>query len=264
MLTVNKESGIIKKLFNNWLELECRNRKIETTMKIKEAKSAVNEHVIDLIDDCPHCGAKVHIEQLWNDNHQFRNGDVEFYVAFRCKPCKKLMIKTCLFEQNRYRNDQELSFKGWDEKFPLSLDDELKEEEKEYIPDEVLKDYQEALKCRSFGANRASCAMYRRALQSSLVILGADHKLDLIKQIQSLGSLPSDIKDWAHQIRIFGNWGAHPDKDNLKEVDEDDVAEVHEFIEKYLLYMFIMPRKVQLSRAKREEKLNKNESHGAQ
>ncbi len=47
--------------------------------------------------------------------------------------------------------------------------------------------------------------MFRRALQNSLLILGADHKLDLIKQIESLGNLPSDIKDWTHQIRIFGN-----------------------------------------------------------
>ncbi|UCG69534.1 MAG: DUF4145 domain-containing protein [Thermoplasmata archaeon] len=174
-------------------------------MKINEAKEAVNEKIVDLIDVCPHCGAKVHIEQLWNDHHQFRNGNVEFYLAFRCKPCRKLMIKTCLFEQNRYSSDQNLSFEGWKEKFPLSLGDELSDEEKEHIPDEVFKDYQEALKCRSFGANRASCAMFRRALQNSLVVLGADHKLDLIKQIESLDNLPADIKDWAHQIRIFGN-----------------------------------------------------------
>jgi len=87
-------------------------------------------------------------------------------------------------------------------------------------------------------------------------LLGADYKLDLITQINSLNSLPSDIKDWAHQIRIFGNWGAHPDKDNLKEVDHDDVIEVNDFISKFFLYVFIMPEKVKLSRTKREKKLN--------
>ena len=99
--------------------------------------------------------------------------------------------------------------------------------------------------------------MFRRALQSALVILGSNHDLDLINQINSLDSLPPDIKDWAHQIRIFGNWGAHPDKDNLKEVDADDVAEVHDFISKFFTYMFIMPEKVKLSRAKRDAKLKK-------
>lgn len=173
-------------------------------MDIKEAKAAMDQHVIDLIDTCPHCGARVHIEQLWNAYHLFRNKDVEFYVMFRCKPCKKLMLKTFLFEQNEYSQQIDLNVSGWGEKFPLSLDNKLLVEEKEYFPKEVLNDYQEALKCQSISANRASCSMFRRALQCSLVVLGANHKLDLIKQIESLDTLPADIKGWAHQIRIFG------------------------------------------------------------
>ena len=228
-------------------------------MNIEEAKEVIHEHVNDLIDDCPHCGAKVHIEKLWNDFHQFRNRDLESYVLFRCKPCQKLILKTFYFKQNEYSDPINLSIQGWDEKFPMSYDDELNNEEKDYIPEDVILDYKEALKCKSIGANRASCAMFRRALQTSLVMLGADHKLDLIKQIESLASLPGDIKDWAHQIRILGNWGAHPDKDNLKDVNEDDVAEVHDIISKFLLYMFIMPEKVKLSRANREAKLEKKQ-----
>ncbi|VAW74793.1 hypothetical protein MNBD_GAMMA12-67 [hydrothermal vent metagenome] len=229
-------------------------------MEIKEAKDAISEHVVDLIDQCPHCGARVHIEQLWNDYHQYKNGNVEFYVTFRCKPCRKLLLKTFLFKQNKYSREQNLEIDGWEEKFPQTLDDELNNEEKELIPEEVLSDYQEALKCQSIGAFRASCAMFRRALQSSLVIIGANHKLDLIKQIESLDNLPPDIKDWAHQIRIFGNWGAHPDKDNLKDVNEEDVTETHDFISKLLMYIFIMPEKVKLSRAKREAKLNNDQN----
>lgn len=232
-------------------------------MDIKHAQILVNEHVVDLIDDCPHCGAKVHIEKLWNDYHSFRNGDVEFYVIFRCRPCKKLLLKTFLFKQNRYSSEENLEVKGWDEKFPVSIDDKLSKQEKEYIPSEVLSDYQEALKCKSIGAIKASASMFRRALQNSIVLIGADHKIDLIKQINSLERLPEDVKDWAHQIRIFGNWGAHPDKDNLKEVDVDDVNEVHDFVSKFFMYVFIMPEKVKLSRAKRDEKMkNKSESIG--
>jgi hypothetical protein len=229
-------------------------------MKIEEAKKAINENVADLIDICPHCGAKVHIEKLWSEYHEYRNGNVEFYVLFRCKPCKKLMLKTCLFEQNSYSQSQLLSFRGWADKFPLCLDDDLRDEEKEFLPKEVAIDYQEALKCQSFEANRAACSMFRRALQSSLLILGADPKHDLVKQIESLDNLPPDIKDWAHQIRIFGNWGAHPDKDNLKDVNKDEANEARDFIAKFLLYTFIMPEKVKLSRAKREEKVKNNNS----
>jgi hypothetical protein len=101
--------------------------------------------------------------------------------------------------------------------------------------------------------------MFRRALQGSLVELGAKEG-ELIQQINSLTDLPKDLKDWAHQIRIFGNWGAHPDKDKLKEVSVEEVNETYDFISKFLLYTFIMPRKVEESRKKREEKTKPNNS----
>ena len=75
---------------------------------------------------------------------------------------------------------------------------------------------------------------------------------NLIGQINSLSDLPGDIKDWSHQIRIFGNWGAHPDKDQLKNVERDDVLEVHDFFSKFLVYTFIMPARVKASRERRE------------
>lgn len=224
-------------------------------MNHKEAREAINVHVQDLIENCPHCGARTHIQALWNDSHVLKNRDVEFYVVFRCKPCRKLLLKTFYFEQNRYNDQESLSIKGWDEMFPMSLDDQLVKEEKEYVPTDIRRDYEEALKCLSIGAHRASCAMFRRTLQASLLQLGADPKLDLIKQIEALTVLPSDVKDWAHQIRIFGNWGAHPDRDNLKDVGASDVSEAHDFLSKFLLYMFIMPAKVKLSRERRESEL---------
>lgn len=224
-------------------------------MNHKEAREAINVHVQDLIENCPHCGARTHIQALWNDSHVLKNRDVEFYVMFRCKPCRKLMLKTFYFEQNRYNDQENLSIKGWNEMFPVSLDDQLGKEEKEYVPTDIRTDYEEALKCLSINAYRASCAMFRRALQASLLQLGADPKLDLIKQIEALAVLPSDVKDWAHQIRIFGNWGAHPDRDNLKDVGSNDVSEAHDFLSKFLLYMFIMPAKVKLSRERRENEL---------
>lgn len=226
-------------------------------MNLQQAQQLIDEGVEDMIDLCPHCGAKVHIVKLWSDHHALSNRDTEFYVVFRCKPCKRLILKTYFFRQNPYDSNTSLEAKGWDEKFPITLDSELSKADSEHIPEDVLSDYQEALKCKSIGANKASCSMFRRALQNSLVGLGADPELDLVAQINSLSRLPEDIKDWAHQIRIFGNWGAHPDKDKLKDVEPGDVEEVHDFISKFFIFMFIMPNKVSASRAKRDEKLKK-------
>jgi len=163
-------------------------------MNLNEAKKLIGEHVKDMIDICPHCGAKVHIVRLWEDHHFLNSGNVEFYVIFRCKPCKKLLLKTCTFFQDRYVNQIELKFAGWRRKFPVSLDTELSQIDLEYMPEDIFDDYEEALKCKSIDANRASCAMFRRALQSALVELGASKDSNLIGQIDSLDSLPKDIR----------------------------------------------------------------------
>ncbi len=107
-------------------------------MDLPAAKNLIEEYVKDLIDVCPHCGAKVHIEKLWNTHHSFSNGDVEFYVVFRCRPCNKLLLKTYMFRQNRYTNSTNLEAVGWDEKFPLTLDTELPTGDSKYIPEEML------------------------------------------------------------------------------------------------------------------------------
>lgn len=232
-------------------------------MKLEDAREALNKHTADLIDLCPHCGAKAHIVSQWSDSHRLRNGDIEFYVIFRCKPCRKLILKTFFLKQNPYSSVEDLEIKGWDHIFPIVTDDQLSPEEKKHVTAEVLQDYEEALRCKSVAAYRASCAMFRRALQSALVVLGADPEKHLVAQINSLNSLPGDIKDWSHQIRIAGNWGAHPDKDQLKDVDQEDVLEAHDFFAKFLVYTFIMPAKVKASRERREAKADSSD-HGEQ
>ncbi len=87
-------------------------------MKLKEARDVIDNHVKDLIELCPHCSAKTHIEALWNDCHRLRNRDVEFYVIFRCKPCRRLILKTFYLRQNPYSSEENLDIKGWDENFP--------------------------------------------------------------------------------------------------------------------------------------------------
>jgi len=75
------------------------------------------------------------------------------------------------------------------------------------VPKEVLEDFESALKCFEFGEYRASVAMCRRALQSSILEQRANPEKNLIEQIEELNKtrpdrFTNDIKDWAHNIRI--------------------------------------------------------------
>jgi len=222
-------------------------------INIKDLEHLIEKEIKDMIDLCPHCGAKVHIEKLWNDYHFLENKKIEYYIAFRCKPCKRLLIKTFCY-QNTYR-DNYIIIKNEGKKFP-ALDKILSKKDSECIPKQIFSDYNEALRCKLIGANKASCSMFRRALQNGLLELGANEKENLLSQVDSLKELPKSIKDWAHQIRIFGNWGAHPNKDNLEDINKDDVENIHNFFINFLYYFFIFPERVAFCR-KRMKKVKK-------
>ncbi len=124
------------------------------------------------------------------------------------------------------------------------------------VPTEVTRDFIEAAKCYDAGCFRAAASMCRRALQSSCVEKGAkDGKLtDQIIDLHERGFITTNLKDWAHEIRITGNVGAHPDNDGLKDVDRKEAEEIINFMEEYLKYLYVMPSKVEEKRAKRNEK----------
>jgi len=110
-------------------------------------------------------------------------------------------------------------------------------------------DYQSAVKCYEFEEFRASVAMCRRSLQASLLDNDADRKNKLQVQIDELhtkdpNKFPAQVKDWAHSIRIFGNWGVHPDEDGLEDVDQETALETIEFLRQYFNYVYVMPQKI--------------------
>jgi hypothetical protein len=175
---------------------------------------------------CPHCGIHSTIS--------LRTSFGSHYI-YTCDRCDKL---TLLVIENREVTDQ------YPKRVP-KIDSS--------IPQDAANDYVEAIKCFDVGANKASVAMCRRALQASLIQKGAG-KGKLVDQIDELfdkGIITEDIKNWAHEIRLTGNVGAHPDQDGLGNVTPQDAEELIKFIEEYLNYVYIMPAKVAEKRARK-------------
>lgn len=203
----------------------------------------------DLIDTCPHCDARAHIKLLFSESHIAKNRDIIYYATFRCVPCSKLILKTYRFRQNEYDRNENLEAVGWQDKFP---GEEIVYASKfeGAVPLDVLEDFREGVICLGNKCPRASVAMFRRSLQSALLERGSKAEEDLIDQIKNAHFLTQDIKDWAHNIRIFGNWGAHPQDDNLKGVDEKLAEETQSFIEEFFNYVYVMPTRVANARQK--------------
>jgi len=222
-------------------------------MGTSDIDAAINKSCQDFIGICPHCDTKAHLVMEHNDHHIARNGDQYNYITFRCKPCKKLSVRVFYSKQNPYSKEQMLEMDGWVNEFPAA-DSAPSEKFVEFAPESVIADYTEGLICLANGANKAAVSMFRRAIQNAMLSLGADAKKDLIDQIKGVGSLTKDIQDWAQNIRIFGNWGAHPQDDNLKEVDHELALEVKDFVDQFINYVYVMPGKVVAARDRHAKK----------
>jgi len=118
--------------------------------------------------------------------------------------------------------------------------------EKKAFPEPILNDYNEALKCFEVGAFKAAAVICRRVLQYSVEDKGGEGK-DLLEKINDLdhkGVITKDIRTWAHQIRMFGKYGAHPFEEKLDFVDDKEAEVCLEFLKNYLHYVYEMPRQV--------------------
>ncbi|MCK9578492.1 DUF4145 domain-containing protein [bacterium] len=196
----------------------------------------------DLVDICPHCESRAHFQLLFSDSYQEGDDSIIYYAIFRCVPCKKLILKTFKFCKNEFSNNN-LSAVGWQDKFPKEKAPNVSKFDGA-VPLNALEDFIEGVICLHNKCPRAAVSIFRRSLQAALIDRGASRKLDLIEQIKNASFLTKDIKEWAYSIRIFGNWAAHPQSDNLKDVDEKIALETKLFLEEFFNYVYVMPLRV--------------------
>src|SRR5712664_1435157 len=85
--------------------------------------------------------------------------------------------------------------------------------------------------------------MCRRAIQGACIDKKMkDDKLQIqIDEMASKGLITDPLKQWAHEVRLGGNDGAHPDKDNLKDMTQQDADEIIEFTGQFLHHVYVMP-----------------------
>ncbi|KAB2758000.1 DUF4145 domain-containing protein [Brucella anthropi] len=116
----------------------------------------------------------------------------------------------------------------------------------------VLKAYSTAEKnLRMEGCEDAAAVMYRRAIETAIKEKYPDLKGDLIKRIDKLQTdnlIPEAMKDWAHEIRIVGNGGAH----DIDGVTREEIVAARGFADAFLRYLISLPEEVRRRRDIRE------------
>lgn len=72
-------------------------------------------------------------------------------------------------------------------------------------------------------------------------------KKKLVAQIDELataGVITQPLREFAHEVRLEGNDGAHPDADGLEIVTQKDADDIIEFTREYLHHVYVMPAKL--------------------
>lgn len=93
----------------------------------------------------------------------------------------------------------------------------------------------------------AAATMYRRALERAIKFAHPDLQGTLAGKIKSLtgqGTIPKALGDWADQVRLIGNDGAHDDG-----VSRDDLLAARAFCDNFLRYLITLPKQVELRKA---------------
>lgn len=109
------------------------------------------------------------------------------------------------------------------------------------IPAEIADAFTEAVTALSANCPRAAGVMARRTLEAITVDKGETQGVlaDRLKNLATKGILQPMLADWAKEVRLVGNTGAHFDP--IKQISKGDAQQLISFIRELLRYLYEMP-----------------------
>lgn len=186
--------------------------------------------------DCPHCGTRtiLTLRTSWDAATRRSPGATIRFGAWSCASCGEPIVGDVMNDPV----EGQIPSPGF--YYPQKVPNPTYPAN---LPADVAHDGRDAHRCFAIGAWRASAAMARRAIQGACFDKGApDRKLvDQIDWLEEKRLITPQMKDVAHKIRLGGNVGAHPDKDGLEDVAEDDARRLLEFLEDFVKYVYEIP-----------------------
>ncbi len=207
---------------------------------------------------CPRCNKQSSFEFLGELPATFDGGRAIQYsgesyptyqdrvVSLMCRNCKQPVV--VVEEQYLVKQNQGLTvhYKGlfW---WPFSNNIYS-----EIIPENVQSSLEEAKRARFSQCFRASAVMSRRSLEALCSHMGYEDGT-LFKRLEKMskdGTLQNNLFDWANEIRLIGNSGAHFDP--INEVLEEDANQIILFLEEVIKYLIIMPYEIEKRRQSKE------------
>jgi hypothetical protein len=188
---------------------------------------------------CPHCRNTSYFKPITPAYTEQNQSWVTICNAVQCEACKKFALVVGI--RNQSHGNVGFTLRAF---YPLGRPND---EADPAVPKEIAEDYREALRCKWIEAYKATVTMCRRSIQTSCLAQGADKKKKLVGQIDELaakGLITEPLRQFAHEVRLEGNDGAHPDPDGLENVVQKDADDIIEFTREYLHHVYVMPAKL--------------------
>lgn len=117
------------------------------------------------------------------------------------------------------------------------------------VPTDIAGAYSEACLCLEAGCPRASVVMARRTLEAIAVDKGQStgNLASRLSTLSSNGVLHPSLTEWAKEVRLIGNAGAHFDPMNA--ASTEDARDLVKFIRELLSFLYEMPAELARRRA---------------
>ncbi len=193
---------------------------------------------------CPRCGHLVRaVPQTQPIFHISQYSDTEAYLIVRC-PRDLCDVAFVVYDRlnNRVRRVYP---------FPKTSASDFHQA----IPEKMREDFGEARRCWYIDANKGVVVMCRRVLQHITLDKGATGR-NLMEQINDMlakGLITRSLHDAAHEVRYFGNFGAHPQDDSLDNISDDDAKIVMDIVNQFLLDLYVRPSETAKLTQKRDK-----------
>lgn len=193
---------------------------------------------------CPECGHLVRaLPQTSAIYHISEYSDTEAFLVARC-PRRLCAIFFLTYDRLNKRVRRVFPFP-----------DTKSSDFHKAIPERIRVDFAEARRCWFGDSNKGVVVLCRRVMQQIAIDKGAkgSRLIDQIDDLLTLGLITRSLYEAAHEIRHFGNFGAHPRDDGLDNISEDDANAILKLTNQFLIDLYVRPDDTAKLTTKREK-----------
>lgn len=205
---------------------------------------------IKIRDKCPHCKAYAHFTLITYSNYK-TNNDYAGSI-YCCSACSGIIF---IKWRIAGRPSQDTISVDSPEYSHLNIPDaDLK-----YVPEDIKKEYSEALKCYGISCYNAFASMCRRTIQAIFMEKGIEGTSKITKQFESFKEENNDpdVLSIIDELIKTGNDGAHP---QLPEVSSDRAELLLNLMNDTLDQIYNRPGRLKDSKLLREKAINEKKA----